>query len=158
MDLDITKSLADLSCDTADELEERSCDYVRVLLSVDDIALEEYRVEPARSEFEYEHFIFSVSQVRKDGAHLVNLSCLTSPDYEWFLNTQMRIRTGPSDAVVLKVVDKVSRIVIKLVNAYFSIIITVIYGEPHLARKIGGIKHIQLTSLKNYSQQEVETQ
>ncbi|KHJ80458.1 hypothetical protein OESDEN_19867 [Oesophagostomum dentatum] len=106
MDLDITKSLADLSCDTADELEERSCDYVRVLVSVDDVALEEYRVEPARSEFEYEHFIFSVSQVRKDGAHLVNLSCLTSPDYEWFLNTQMRIRTGPRDAVVLKVVDK----------------------------------------------------
>ncbi|RCN46928.1 hypothetical protein ANCCAN_06968 [Ancylostoma caninum] len=34
------------------------------------------------------------------------LSCTTSSEYEWLLNTQMRIKTGSMESSVLKVVDK----------------------------------------------------
>ncbi|CAJ0604804.1 unnamed protein product [Cylicocyclus nassatus] len=104
--LEFSSGFTDLSCVTAEEFDDPSCGFMRFQLSVDDVALEEYRIGAGRSQFEYEQFSFTASQIRKDDSRFVVLNCTTAPNYEWILNTQMRIKTGTIGAEVLKVVDK----------------------------------------------------
>ncbi|KAK6737793.1 hypothetical protein RB195_020099 [Necator americanus] len=101
-----TSNVPDMSYETAEELDDPSYGHLRFQLSVDDAALNEHRVKPGRSEFQYGHFVFNIQQIKKDETRLALLSCTTSSDYEWYLNTQMRIKTGTMDSSALKVVDK----------------------------------------------------
>ncbi|XGW34359.1 hypothetical protein V3C99_018321 [Haemonchus contortus] len=54
----------------------------------------------------FEEFLFTIKLVEESGVRTVYFSCVTSPDYEWRLNTQMRIKTGTAGSTALRVVDK----------------------------------------------------
>ncbi|KAK5984312.1 hypothetical protein GCK32_020355, partial [Trichostrongylus colubriformis] len=99
-------ALSLLECDTADEIDEVPRDFIRFQMAVNDVPIEGVKVGPRKSEFLFEEFLFNVNLLEQDGVRTVSLSCVTSPAYEWRLNTQMRIKTGIAGSSILKVVDK----------------------------------------------------
>ncbi|KAK6046610.1 hypothetical protein COOONC_15885 [Cooperia oncophora] len=99
-------SSSEQECDTADEIDETPCDFIRLQMSVDDVTIDGVKVGPNKTEFLYEQFMFNTTVLEQDGVRTVFLYCATSPDYEWRLNTQMRIKTGSASSSLLKVVDK----------------------------------------------------
>ncbi|XGW08223.1 hypothetical protein V3C99_010936 [Haemonchus contortus] len=98
--------LSILDCDTAEEIEEAPCSFIRFEMAINDVSIDGVKVGPKRSEFMFEEFLFTIKLVEESGVRTVYFSCVTSPDYEWRLNTQMRIKTGTAGSTALRVVDK----------------------------------------------------
>ncbi|VDM59989.1 unnamed protein product [Angiostrongylus costaricensis] len=90
-------------CETAEEIDDPSFGFIQFQLSVDDVGLQGVRIRPGSSEFEYEHFLFTVNQ---ENQCTIKFSCSTVPEYEWRIIVQMRIKVGIAGATILKVVDK----------------------------------------------------
>uniref|UniRef100_A0A158P9J2 BTB domain-containing protein n=1 Tax=Angiostrongylus cantonensis TaxID=6313 RepID=A0A158P9J2_ANGCA len=98
--------IATEECETAEEIDNPSFGFIQFQLSVDDVGLQGVRIRPGSSEFEYEHFLFTVNQVRQENQCTIKFSCSTVAEYEWRIIAQMRIKVGISGSTILKVVDK----------------------------------------------------